>query len=107
MAAITVIGIVDQDHVARIEVPLELFQDIFHGELAPHVLDRKADRNRYGAPLRIPDPHRQVMELGDQIVLAGAVEHVSHFLADILEGMPYRRKSEGIHTSWGHCLTSG
>src|SRR3989304_6709796 len=102
MAAMAMVGVVDQDDVARPQVAFELVQNVFDRKLAPHVLNRKADRNRDGASGCVPNPDGEIVELSDQVVLAGAVEDVPHFPADVLERMPDGRKREGGDVRGAH-----
>jgi hypothetical protein len=84
MAGVTVVGIVDQDNVTRIQIPFELVQDVLHGEFSPEILYGQANRDGHGSPRAIPDAHGDVVELSDQIILGSSIDHVAHFPADTL-----------------------
>ena len=92
MAAIAVVGIVDQDHVAGIELPLNLLITYSTDSLPPRYCTevRWAPHRASGA---VPHADGDIVQLGDQRILRGAVDHMAHFFTDALKRMPHGGKS--------------
>ena len=90
VASVAVVGVVDQEDISRVEVVLEIVQDVPDRKLAPNVLGREAHGDGHGISSRIPDPDRDVVHLGDEVELGGPVNEVPHLATDALHSMPDR-----------------
>jgi hypothetical protein len=62
--AVTVVGIVVEDHVAGIKILAELVENIAHGKFLSQKLRGGAGGDRQGARLSIPDAGGDIMKLG-------------------------------------------
>ena len=104
VVAIPLIRVVADDDIPRVEVVAELVEDVLDRELLRQEHGRRPLGHRDGTGLRIPDTRRHVVELGDQVVLRGAVDHMSHLATHALEGVPDGRQGDrvdgvGFHTA--------
>ena len=97
-----VVGIVGQEYVAGVDIPFEPLQNELHRKLAAHELRGEAHGNRHGAPARVPDSHRVVVKLPDEVAHRGALQHVAHFVADPLESVPDGRQRDRIYLRISH-----
>ncbi len=105
MAAITVVRVIDENHIAGIQIAFEFVEDIFDRKLAAEILDGKPDGNGNGSSGAVPHADRDVMKLRDEIVLRGTDDDVAHLLADALKRVPHGGKSHRVDASGCHATS--
>ena len=91
-----VVGIVGEDHVAGVQVVLELLADRLDGELRAEELARQAFGHGHRRPVGEPDADRQVLQRRHQVALRGARHHAAHLAAQRLEAVPDGRQRDGV-----------
>ena len=88
MVALAVEWIIGTEHIARMQVVTEMFQDVLHAKMLGQEHRSRTFGHGDGAALCIPDAGSHVVQLGQQITLCSTVDDVPHFPGNTLKGMP-------------------
>jgi hypothetical protein len=88
MIALAVEWIIGTEHIARMQVVTEMFQDVLHAKMLGQEHRSRTFGHGDGTALCIPDAGRHVVQLGQKVTLRGAIDHMTHFPGDTLKGMP-------------------
>ena len=90
------VGIVEQEHVLRLDAAGEVAQDRAHREAAAAGVDRDAVGLADQRAARVGDEAGEVVALAEDRRARGARHHPAHLVRDVVEPVLHQRQGDGI-----------